>query len=158
MQSAKESDDSTRLSQASERVRACQMLQHTHYSRFFPFPSHPFSFASVRIDHGPVRSHAAFHGDRPHGGGSGGRPAPRRPSRTLSTVDGGSVDLLSCGVLGTWACPQSHWPRLRGFRSLEALAACRYNACCHALTGDPLQSEDEWVRPPATPSHSVTTP
>ena len=61
-----------------------------------------------------------------------------------ATVDGGAVDLLSCSLLSTWACPQSAWPRLRGFSQLEEAAKCVFNASTHALAGSPLQSEDFW--------------
>lgn len=62
-----------------------------------------------------------------------------------ATIPGGSVDLLSCAILSTWACPQAAWPSLRGFNSIEAEADCRFTACAHALSEDPLQSEDEWL-------------
>ena len=62
-----------------------------------------------------------------------------------ATVEGGAVDLLSCTLLGTWACPESAWPRLRGFWEIESTTKCQFAASVHALSGSPLQSEDEWV-------------
>lgn len=62
-----------------------------------------------------------------------------------ATVKAGFVDLLSCGVLATWACPRRAWPTLKGFSSIEAEADCHFNASTHALAGSPLQSEDEWL-------------
>ena len=62
-----------------------------------------------------------------------------------STICGGRVDLLSCSVLSTWACPRSSWPKLRGFAAIEEEADCRFAASTHALDGDPLQSEEEWL-------------
>lgn len=63
-----------------------------------------------------------------------------------ATVPGGVVDLLSCSLLGTWACPPHAWPRLRGFALIEAHSGCVFNASTHSL-GQPhaLTSGDEWL-------------
>lgn len=60
-----------------------------------------------------------------------------------ATVPGGGVDLLSCALLSTWACPRKAWPQLRGFTSIEEQTDCRFSASMHALQSDPLQSEEE---------------
>lgn len=62
-----------------------------------------------------------------------------------ATIPGGSVDLLSCSLLSTWACPPTKWPKLLGFISIEEEAECHFAACTHACEGNPLQSEDEWL-------------
>ena len=62
-----------------------------------------------------------------------------------ATVTDGHVDLLSCSLLQTWACPASKWPTLLGFVSIEEEAACHFAASTHACEGNPLQSEDEWL-------------
>ena len=76
----------------------------------------------------------------------------RHPAREVlvalgkATVAGGCVDLLSCAILSTWACPDSMWPVLPGFRSIEEEASCSFAACAHALGADsPLSADDEWL-------------
>ena len=62
-----------------------------------------------------------------------------------ATIDGGCVDLLSCSILNSWAFPRSAWPSLRGFSAIEEETRCSFHASTHALHGNPLQAEDEWL-------------
>jgi hypothetical protein len=61
-----------------------------------------------------------------------------------ATVDGGRVDLLSCGLIGTWACPESAFPSLMPLAPICESAGCCFTASKHMLTGNPIESEDEW--------------
>lgn len=62
-----------------------------------------------------------------------------------ATIVDGTVDLFSCPLLKGWACPQSAWPRLRGFSQIEEATHCRFAASEHALAGSPLLSEAVWT-------------
>lgn len=62
-----------------------------------------------------------------------------------STIDSGCVDLLSSGVLETWACPADAWPTLKGFGSIEQETGATFAASTHALAGDPLVSAEDWT-------------
>ena len=60
-----------------------------------------------------------------------------------ATVDGGRVDLFTCDLLGTWACPEKKFPKLMPFHGIEETASCRFTASKNMLVGNPLE-DDEW--------------
>jgi hypothetical protein len=63
-----------------------------------------------------------------------------------ATVEHGRVDLLSCDVLATWACPEAKWPKLMAFGDIEEVTACRFTASRNMLHGNPIEGseDDEW--------------
>ena len=61
-----------------------------------------------------------------------------------ATIAGGRVDLLSCGMLRTWACPEHVWPRLLPLAAIEEATQSTFAASEHMCVGDPLDGDGEW--------------
>jgi len=62
-----------------------------------------------------------------------------------ATVPGGRVDLLSCALLKTWACPEHKWPQLMPFVPIETETSCHFTASEHLLDAEAWASEDDWA-------------
>lgn len=61
-----------------------------------------------------------------------------------AVVDDGRVDLLSCGLIGTWACPPTGYPTLMPFAPICEASSCRFSASRYMLLGNPIEAEDDW--------------
>ncbi len=61
-----------------------------------------------------------------------------------STTRGGRVDLLTCGVLNTWACPEHKFPQLMPFASIEESTSSTFVASTHLLDLETWSSDDGW--------------
>lgn len=64
----------------------------------------------------------------------------------MAVVDNGRVDLLSCGLVGTWAAPPKAFPSVMILGPIEEKTSCRFTAAKNLFAhgGNDIAAAEEW--------------